>query len=64
METILVTVSVLSTLLVVGIVLGIVIVVNKLKGKVDVETFKSKKYDNEREVERIYHELSLITDHD
>ena len=62
METILVTVSVLSTLLVVGIVLGIVIVVNKLKGKVDVETFKSKKYDNEREVERIYHELSLIND--
>ena len=62
METILVTVSVLSTLLVVGIVLGIVIVVNKLKGKVDVETFKMNEYDNKREVERIYHEISAIND--
>ena len=62
METILVTVSVLSTLLVVGIVLGIVIVVNKLKGKVDVETFKMSEYDNNREVERIYHEISAIND--
>ena len=62
MEAILVTVSVLSTLLVVGIVLGIVIVVNKLKGKVDVETFKMSEYDNNREVERIYHEISAIND--
>jgi len=62
METILVTVSVLSTLLVVGIVLGIVIVINKLKGKVDVETFKMSEYDNNREVERIYHEISAIND--
>ena len=40
METILVTVSVLSTLLVVGIVLAVVIVFNKFKGKVDVEKYK------------------------
>lgn len=62
METILVTVSVLSTLLVVGIVLGIVIVFNKLKGKVDVETFKMNENDNNREVERIYHEISAMND--
>lgn len=62
METILVTVSVLSTLLVVGIVLGIVIVINKLKGKVDVETFKMNENDNNREVERIYHEISAMND--
>ena len=62
METILVAVSVLSTLLVVGIVLAVVIVVNKLKGKVDVETFKMGEYDNNREVERIYREISLIND--
>ena len=62
METILVAVSVLSTLLVVGIVLAVVIVVNKLKGKVDVETFKMGEYDNNREVERIYQEISLIND--
>ena len=41
METILVTVSVLSTLLVVGIVLGIVIVFNKLKDKVDVTIYEN-----------------------
>ena len=62
METILVTVSVLSTLLVVGIVLAVVIVFNKFKGKVDVETFKMGEYDNNREVERIYREISLIND--
>lgn len=62
METILVTVSVLSTLLVVGIVLGIVIVFNKLKGEVDVETFKMNENDNNREVERIYHEISAMND--
>lgn len=60
MEAILVTVSVLSTLLVVGIVLSVVIVINKLKGKVDVETFKMNKYDNQTEVERIYSEISSI----
>ena len=38
METILITVSVLSTLGVVAIVLSIVNVLNKLKGKVDVGT--------------------------
>jgi hypothetical protein len=62
METILVIVSVLSTLLVVGIVLSVVIVVNKLKGKVGVEKFKMSEYDNKREVERIYHEISSIND--
>lgn len=60
METILVTVSVLSTLLVVGIVLSVVIVINKLKGKVDVETFKMNKYDNQTEIERIYSEISSV----
>ena len=60
METILVTVSVLSTLLVVGIVLAVVIVFNKFKGKVDVETFKMNEYDNQREIERIYNEISSI----
>ena len=62
METILVTVSVLSTLLVVGIVLAVVIVFNKFKGKVDVETFKMNEYDNQREIERIYNEISSIED--
>ena len=41
METLLVTVSVLSTLLVVGIILGIVIVFNKLKDKVDVTIYEN-----------------------
>ena len=50
METILVTVSVLSTLLVVGIVLAVVIVFNKFKGKVDVEKYKMYHYDNEKEM--------------
>ena len=54
METILVTVSVLSTLLVVGIVLGIVIVFNKLKGKVDVEIVKKDRVNFEKEIERLY----------
>jgi len=60
METILVTVSVLSTLLVVGIVLAVVIVFNKFKGKVDVERYKMNEYDNQREIERIYNEISSI----
>jgi peptidoglycan hydrolase CwlO-like protein len=60
METILVTVSVLSTLLVVGIVLAVVIVFNKFKGKVDVEKYKMYQYDNEKEIERIYNEISSI----
>ena len=60
METILVTVSVLSTLLVVGIVLAVVIVFNKFKGKVDVEKYKMYQYDNQKEIERIYNEISSI----
>ncbi len=54
METILVTVSVLSTLLVVGIVLGIVIVFNKLKGKVDVEVVKKDRVSFEKEIEILH----------
>lgn len=60
METILVTVSVLSTLLVVGIVSAVVIVFNKFKGKVDVEKYKMYQYDTQREIERIYNEISSI----
>ena len=60
METILVTVSVLSTLLVVGIVLSVVIVINKLKGKVDVEKFKMSKYDNQTEIEAGALQISSI----
>ena len=60
METILVTVSVLSTLLVVGIVLAVVIVFNKFKGKVDVEKYKMYQYDNQIEIDRIYNEISSI----
>lgn len=60
METILVTVSVLSTLLVVGIVLSVVIVFNKFKGKVDVEKYKMYQYDNERQIDRIYNEISSM----
>ena len=60
METILVTVSVLSTLLVVGIVSAVVIVFNKFKGKVGVEKYKMYQYDTQREIERIYNEISSI----
>lgn len=60
METILVTVSVLSTLLVVGIVSAVVIVFNKFKGKVDVEKYKIQEYNNQVEIERIYNEISSI----
>ena len=60
METILVIVSVLSTLLVVGIVSAVVIVFNKFKGKVDVEKYKMYQYDTQREVERIYNEISSM----
>ena len=60
METILVTVSVLSTLLVVGIVLSVVIVFNKFKGKVDVVKYNMYQYDNQREIDRMYNEISSI----
>ena len=60
METILVTVSVLSTLLVVGIVLAVVIVFNKFKGKVDVVKYNMYQYDNQREIDRMYNEISSI----
>tara|TARA_Y100000401_G_C8312529_1_gene220615 strand:+ start:1139 stop:1516 length:378 start_codon:yes stop_codon:yes gene_type:complete len=58
METILVTVSVLSTLLVVGIVLGIVIVFNKLKDKVDVSIYKNDTQDREIKEIDLIHEIS------
>lgn len=60
METILVTVSVLSTLLVVGIVLSVVIVFNKLKGKVDARVFESIQNENKKEVDLIYNEISSL----
>jgi len=60
MEAILVTVSVLSTLLVVGIVLAVVIVFNKFKGKVGVERYKMDQYDNQSNIERIYSEISSL----
>ena len=54
METILITVSVLSTLGVVAIVLSIVNVLNRLKGKVDVETMN--------DIERCLREV-IVNDH-
>ena len=60
MEAILVTVSVLSTLLVVGIVLSVVIVFNKLKGKVDARVFESIQNENKKEVDLIYNEISSL----
>lgn len=48
METILITVSVLSTLGVVAIVLSFVSVLNKLKGKVDVQAFDNRSDNMER----------------
>lgn len=58
METILVTVSVLSTLLVVGIVLGIVIVFNKLKDKVDVTIYENDIQTREIKEIDLIHEIS------
>ena len=63
MEAILVTVSVLSTLLVVGIVLSVVIVFNKLKGKVDARVFESIQNENKKEVDLIYNEISSLEEH-
>ena len=60
MEAILVTVSVLSTLLVVGIVLSVVIVFNKLKDKVDVRVFENIHNENKKEVDLIYNEISSL----
>jgi len=58
METILVTVSVLSTLLVVGILLGIVIVFNKLKDKVDVTIYENDIQTREIKEIDLIHEIS------
>jgi hypothetical protein len=54
METILITVSVLSTLGVVAIVLSIVNVLNRLKGKVDVGTMNDIERSLREEVENNY----------
>ena len=54
METILITVSVLSTLGVVAIVLSIVNVLNRLKGKVDVETMKDIERSLREDIENNY----------
>ena len=54
METILITVSVLSTLGVVAIVLSIVSVVKKLKGKVDVETMNDIERSLREDIENNY----------
>ena len=53
-----VTVSVLSTLLVVGIVLGIVIVFNKLKDKVDVTIYENDIQTREIKEIDLIHEIS------
>jgi|TARA_R110000823_G_scaffold2782_3_gene11133 gas vesicle protein len=54
METILITVSVLSTLGVVAIVLSITNVLNKLKGKVDVGTMNDIERGIREDIENIY----------
>jgi len=57
METILITVSVLSTLAIVAIVLSVVVILNKLKGKVDVEVIN----DVMRECSHIRADLEMET---
>ena len=54
METILITVSVLSTLGVVAIVLSITNVLNKLKGKVDVGSMNDIERGIREDIENIY----------
>jgi hypothetical protein len=54
METILITVSVLSTLGVVAIVLSITNALNKLKGKVDVETMNNIERGLREDIENNY----------
>ena len=65
METILVTVSVLSTLAIVAIVLSVVVILHKLKGKVDVEVindiireFDDNKDDLEMEIKSRSEEIN------
>ena len=57
METILITVSVLSTLGVVAIVLSIVNVLNKLKGKVDVEEMNGIERGLREDIENNYRSI-------
>ena len=54
METILITVSVLSTLSVVAIVLSVVVILHKLKGKVDVEVINEVERGLKEDIENNY----------
>ena len=53
METILVMVSVLSTLAIVAIVLSVVVILQKLKGKIDVEVINKTEDEVYREIDNI-----------
>ena len=57
METILVTVSVLSTLAVVAIVLSVVVILQKLKGKVDVEVINEVERGLQEDIENNYRSI-------
>ena len=59
METILITVSVLSTLGVVAIVLSITNALNKLKGKVDVETMNNIERGLREDIENNYRLIDM-----
>lgn len=60
METILITVSVLSTLGVVAIVLSIVNVLNKLEGKVDVRVYDNDNYEKQSEEIRLNNHIGDV----
>jgi len=60
METILITVSVLSTLGVVAIVLSIVNVLNRLKGKVDVRVYDNDNYEKQSEEIRLNNHIGDV----
>jgi predicted PurR-regulated permease PerM len=62
METILITVSVLSTLAVVAIVLSVVVILNKLEGKVDVEVINTIIRDNENNNTHLEREISEVNE--
>ena len=60
METILVTVSVLSTLAIVAIVLSVVVILQKLKGKIDVEVINETIREFEKRETELAMEISGI----
>ena len=62
METILITVSVLSTLGVVAIVLSITNVLNKLKGRVDVETMNNMERSLKEDIENNYRLIDMVVE--